>query len=95
MNKRDLVSALAARLECSRAEAARAVDALFGASGLIGAELGRGRKVQISGFGLFEVRRRAARTARNPRTGRTMSIRASMVPVFRAGKGLKGVASAR
>jgi DNA-binding protein HU-beta len=95
VNKRDLVSALAARLECSRAAAARAVDALFGSGGLIGAELGRGRKVQISGFGLFEVRRRTARTARNPRTGRTMAIKASMVPVFRAGKGLKAVASAR
>lgn len=65
------------------------MDTLFGADGLIAAELRRGRKVQLSGFGNFEPRRRKARTARNPRTGRTMSIRDSIAPVFKAAKKLK------
>ncbi len=89
MNKQQLVHALAARLGLSKAEATRAIDALFGAEGLIPAELKRGRKVQLSGFGSFESRRRQARTGRNPRTGRAMTIKASMAPVFRAAKGLK------
>lgn len=89
MNKQQLVSALAARLAQSKAETTRAVDALFGAEGLIAAELRRGRKVQLSGFGTFETRRRKARTGRNPRTGRTMTVKASIAPVFRAAKGLK------
>ncbi len=89
MNKQQLVGALAVKLGRSKAEAARCIDALFGADGLLPAELRRGRKVQISGFGNFETRRREARTGRNPRTGRAMTIRASVAPVFRAGKSLK------
>lgn len=89
MNKQQLVIALAARLGKPKAEMARAIDALFGAEGLIGAELRRGRKVQISGFGSFESRKRKARTGRNPRTGRAMTIKAAIAPVFRAGSGLK------
>ena len=89
MNKQQLVIALAARLGKPKAEIARAIDALFGAEGLIGAELRRGRKVQISGFGSFESRKRKARTGRNPRTGRAMAIKAAIAPVFRAGSGLK------
>ncbi len=89
MNRQQLVSALAARLGRPKAEMIRVVDALFGAEGLIGAELRRGRKVQISGFGSFEARKRKARTGRNPRTGRTMTIKAAIAPVFRAGTGLK------
>ena len=95
MNKQDLAQALAARLDCPKAQAVRIVDAVFGTEGLIGGELKRGRKVQISGFGNFEVRKRKARTGRNPRTGRAMSIRASVAPAFRAGKGLKDLLNRR
>ncbi len=95
MNKQQLVGALAARLGHSKAEAGRIVDALFGAEGLFIGELRRGRKVQISGFGNFETRRRKARTGRNPRTGRAMTIKASVAPVFRAGKSLKDLVNRR
>jgi DNA-binding protein HU-beta len=95
VNKRQLVVALAAKLGRPKAEAARVIDALFGADGLIAAELRRARKVQISGFGNFEARRRSARTARNPRTGRAMTIKASVAPVFRAGKSLKDLVNRR
>jgi DNA-binding protein HU-beta len=84
-----MVIALAAKLGRPKAEVARMLDALFGADGLIAAELRRGRKVQLSGFGNFEPRRRQARTARNPRTGRAMTIRSSLAPVFRAARRLK------
>lgn len=89
MNKQQLVLALAVRLGKPKADMLRAVDALFGAEGVIGSELRRGRKVQISGFGSFEPRKRKARTGRNPRTGRAMAIKAAIAPVFRAGSGLK------
>jgi DNA-binding protein HU-beta len=95
VNKQQLVVALAAKLGHRKAEAARIVDALFGDESLIGSELRRGRKVQITGFGNFEIRRREARTMRNPRTGRAMTIRASVAPVFRAGKGLKDLVNRR
>jgi DNA-binding protein HU-beta len=95
LNKQQLVVALAAQLGRTKAEAARVADALFGANGVIAAELRRGRKVQLSGFGSFETRRRQARTASNPRTGRTMTIRASAVPVFRAAKALKDLVNRR
>jgi DNA-binding protein HU-beta len=95
VNKQQLVGALAAKLGRPKAEAARIVDALFGAEGLLPAELRRGRKIQISGFGNFETRRRKARTGRNPRTGRAMTIKASVAPVFRAGKSLKDLVNRR
>jgi DNA-binding protein HU-beta len=89
VNKQQLVRALAGALGRSKADAARIVETLFGGEGLITAELRRGRKVQITGFGNFETRKRQARTARNPRTGRAMTIKASVAPVFRAGSALK------
>jgi DNA-binding protein HU-beta len=89
VNRQQLALALAARLGRPKAEVARTLEALFGAEGLIAGELKRGRKVTISGFGSFETRKRKARTGRNPRTGRAMTIKASTAPVFRAGKGLK------
>jgi DNA-binding protein HU-beta len=95
VNKQQLVVAVAASLGRSKADAARIVDALFGSEGVIAGELRRGRKVQITGFGHFETRRRAARTARNPRTGRAMTIKASVAPVFRAGKSLKELVNRR
>lgn len=90
-----MVNAVAARLGRPKAEVARLFDTLFGADGLIAAELRRGRKVQLSGFGSFEPRRRKARTARNPRTGRAMTIKASIAPVFKAAKNLKDLVNRR
>ena len=91
MNKSDLIHALAARAKMSKVEAARAVEALFAPAGVIASELKKGAKVQISGFGNFETRKRSARRGRNPRTGKEIQIKASVATVFRAGKGLKEV----
>ncbi|MFN8651651.1 MAG: HU family DNA-binding protein [Gemmatimonadales bacterium] len=89
MTKQQMVSAVAAKLGRPKAEVARVLDTLFGSDGLIAAELRRGRKVQLSGFGNFEPRRRKGRTARNPRTGRTMTIKAQVAPVFKAARNFK------
>ena len=89
MNKQDLVAALAKRLTLSKTAAAKIVETVFGTSGLISQELRKGNKVQITGFGNFETRRRAARRGRDPQTGESINIKATMVPAFRAGKGLK------
>jgi DNA-binding protein HU-beta len=90
MNKSELVDALAAAAGMTKADAGRAVDALFAANGgVIAKALKKGKKVQITGFGTFETKRRKARTGRNPRTGQTIKIGATTTPGFRAGKGLK------
>ncbi len=90
MNKSDLVDALAGRTNMSKADAARAVDAMFSPSGgIIADALKSGARVQITGFGTFEAKHRKARTGRNPRTGETIHIAATKTPAFRAGKGLK------
>ncbi len=90
MNKTELVNALAMRANIGRPEALRVVDALFDASnGLIAQTLRAGNKVQLSGFGTFEARKRKGRTGRNPRTGAEIHIPASMAASFRAGKALK------
>jgi len=90
MNKSDLVDALADRTGMTKADASRAVDALFDAEGgVISGALKQGDRVQITGFGTFEAKQRKARTGRNPRTGETISISATKTPSFRAGKGLK------
>jgi len=90
MNKSDLVDALAGRTNMSKADAARAVDAMFSPSGgIIADALKGGARVQITGFGTFEAKHRKARTGRNPRTGETIHIAATKTPAFRAGKGLK------
>jgi DNA-binding protein HU-beta len=89
MNKQELIGVVARRLDITRARAAEITELFFAADGVIVSELRRGGKVAISGFGNFELRRRAAREGRNPRTGKTIDIRASMIPAFRAGKGLK------
>jgi DNA-binding protein HU-beta len=90
MNKSDLVDALADASGMTKADAARAVDALFSADGgIIASALKAGQRVQITGFGTFESKHRKARQGRNPRTGETIQIRASNTPAFRAGKGLK------
>lgn len=90
MNKSELVQNLSNRTSLSKADAQRAIDALFDTSdGIIAKSLKKGDRVQITGFGTFETRRRKARTGRNPRTGKEIKIPASNSPSFRAGKGLK------
>lgn len=86
LNKTDLINAVAESAELSKKDAGRAVDAVFEA---ITNSLKSGEKVQIIGFGNFEVRDRAARKGRNPQTGAEIEIPASKVPAFRAGKALK------
>jgi DNA-binding protein HU-beta len=90
MNKSDLVDALADATGMTKADAARAVDAMFApADGIISAALKNQQRVQITGFGTFESKHRKARQGRNPRTGETIQISATNTPAFRAGKGLK------
>ena len=89
VNKAELTSALAMRTKMSKADATRTVEALFDDKGIIATELKKGSKVQITGFGNFEARKRAARMGRNPKTGGVIQIKASIAPAFRAGKQLK------
>ena len=90
MNKTELIDSLAVNCNLSKADAGRAVDALFDPNGgIISKALRGGGKVQITGFGTFEARQRGARMGRNPRTGERIQIPASVSPAFRAGKGLK------
>ena len=86
MNKTELVNSVAEAAELSRKDAAKAVDAAFEA---IQNALTKGDKVQLIGFGNFEVRERAARKGRNPQTGAEIEIAASKVPAFKPGKALK------
>ena len=86
MNKVDLVSAVAKQAELSKKDAGLAVEAVFDA---ISEALEKGDKVQLIGFGTFDVSERAAREGRNPRTGETMKIAASKAPRLKAGKALK------
>jgi DNA-binding protein HU-beta len=89
VNKQDLIGALAKRLDVTRARAAEITDHFFAADGVIATELRRGGKVAISGFGSFEIRKRAPREGRDPRTGKAITLKASTIPAFRAGKALK------
>lgn len=86
MNKTELVDAVATSAELSKAAAAKAVDAVVDS---VTAALKKGDKVTLIGFGTFEVRERAARTGRNPRTGEEIKIAAAKIPAFKAGKKLK------
>ncbi|SIS36623.1 HU family DNA-binding protein [Insolitispirillum peregrinum] len=86
MNKSDLVDAVAAESGLTKADAAKAVDALFDA---ITGALKQGDEVRLVGFGTFAVSERAARTGKNPRTGEEITIEASKQPKFKPGKGLK------
>lgn len=88
MNKHELVSAIAQNAELSKKDAESALSATIEA---VTKALADGDKVQIVGFGTFEVRERAARTGKNPRTGEVIEIAASKVPAFKAGKALKDV----
>ncbi|MBG3128626.1 MULTISPECIES: nucleoid-associated protein HU-beta [Proteus] len=86
MNKTQLVDKIAANADISKAAAGRVVDALVAS---ITESLQKGDDVALVGFGTFTVRDRAARTGRNPQTGKEIQIEAAKVPAFRAGKGLK------
>ncbi len=86
MNKSELAEAVANTANLSKADGARAVDAVIDS---ITATLCRGDTVSLVGFGTFQVKQRNARAGRNPRTGETIQIAASKVPSFKAGKGLK------
>jgi len=90
VNKSELVTRLSVAADLSKAEAARAVDALFAVQGgIISEALRTGDKVQITGFGSFEAKRREARKGRNPRTGKEIDIAPSTSASFRVGKSLK------
>jgi DNA-binding protein HU-beta len=95
LTKQEMVQALAQRLELSRAQAAAAVDALFARDGIIATELKKGGQVRIAGFGNFEIRKRAGRRGRDPRTGGEIAIKASTVPAFRPGQALKDLVARR
>ena len=90
MNKSELVQNLASKTDMTKADAQRAVDALFNAKdGILTRALKKGDRVQITGFGTFETRKRKARTGRNPRTGKEIKIGPTTTPSFRPGKALK------
>jgi DNA-binding protein HU-beta len=86
MNKAELVDAVADAADISKAAAARSIDTVLE---VITESLKKGNAVTLVGFGTFNVRRREARTGRNPRTGEPIQIKASNLAVFKAGKGLK------
>ena len=86
MNKTELIAAVAEQAELTKKDAEKAVKAF---TDVIAAELKKGEKVQLVGFGTFEVSKRAAREGRNPQTGKTMKIKASKTAKFKAGKALK------
>ncbi len=86
MNKSELIDAIAEGADISKAAAGRALDATVDA---VADSLKKGDKVNIVGFGNFEVRERSARTGRNPRTGEEIKIAAAKVPAFKPGKALK------
>ena len=86
MNKTELVAAIADKAELSKKDSEKALKAFID---VVSAELKKEHKVQLVGFGTFEVTKRAAREGRNPQTGASMTIAASKAPKFKAGKGLK------
>ena len=88
MNKAELVAAMAERAELSKKDAEAALKAF---TDVVAEELKKGEKIQLVGFGTFEVAERPAREGRNPRTGETMKIAASKAPKFKAGKALKDI----
>ena len=86
MNKTELVTSIAAKTKCTKRAAEMTVEALLET---FTAELAKGEKVQLIGFGTFEVRARKARKGRNPQSGEALDIPATNLPVFTAGKALK------
>jgi DNA-binding protein HU-beta len=90
LNKKELIDAVAARLDGNRKSAVTAVEGVLDE---ITRALVKGDRVQITGFGTFEKRARPARTARNPRTGETIKVKKTSAPAFKAGATLKSVVS--
>ena len=88
MNKTELVAAMAAKADISKKDAEAALKAF---TDVVGEQLKKGKKIQLVGFGTFEVSKRAKRTGRNPRTGEEMVIPASKAPKFKPGKALKDI----
>ena len=86
MNKTELVAAIVEKAGISKKDAEKALTAFVDT---VATELKKGEKIQLVGFGTFEVRERAARTGINPQTGKSIEIAASKNPVFKAGKALK------
>ena len=86
MNKTELIAAVAERTDVTKKDAERVVSATFDT---IAAQLAAGEKVQVTGFGNFEVKEREARVGRNPLTGEAIQIAASRTPAFKPGKALK------
>ena len=91
MNKTELVAAISEKTELTKKDSEKALKALID---VVAEELKKGEKIQLVGFGTFEVSERAARTGRNPQTGAEMTIAASKAPKFKAGKALKDAVNA-
>lgn len=91
MNKTELISAVAEKAEISKKDSEKALKAFID---VVTDELKNGEKIQLVGFGTFEVSERAAREGRNPQTGKTMKIAACKAPKFKAGKALKDAVNA-
>ena len=91
MNKTELIAVVAEKAELSKKDAEKAIKAFTDA---VSEELVKGGKIQLVGFGTFEVAERAAREGRNPKTGETMPIAACKAPKFKAGKALKDMVNA-
>lgn len=91
MNKTELITVVAQKTELSKKDAEKAVKAVFET---VADELAKGEKVQVIGFGTFEVRERAAREGRNPLSGEVIKIADSKSPAFKAGKQLKELVNA-
>lgn len=91
MNKTELIAAVAEKAEISKKDAEKAVKAF---TDVVSKELVNGGKIQLVGFGTFEVSERPAREGRNPRTGETMTIAATKTPKFKVGKALKDMVNA-
>ena len=86
MNKTELVAAMSAKAELSKKDSEKALKAF---TDVVAEELKKGEKIQLVGFGTFEVSSRAARKGKNPQTGKEIQIPASKAPKFKAGKALK------
>ena len=91
MNKTELVAAVAEQADISKKDAEKVLKAFVD---VVTEEMKKGEKVQLVGFGTFEVSERAAREGRNPQTGKTMKIEACKAPKFKAGKALKDLVNA-
>jgi len=92
MNKSELVAAIAEQTELSKKDAEKALASFVD---VVSTELAQGGKIQLVGFGTFDVAERSAREGRNPQTGATMKIPASKAPRFKAGKALKDVVNGK